>query len=69
MAKLGEIVKNWTETVSYNDSKDDPWCPRDRSWTKDLGGDVFEFLSMSEPGRNVSQNLKTFQITDKHVKS
>ena len=58
-----------TETVSYHDSMDDPWCPSDRSWTKDSVGDVFEVLSISEPGHNVSRRQQTFQITDKHVKS
>ena len=55
--------------MSYNDLMDDPWCPSDRSWTKDLVGDVFEVLSISEPRRDVSQSRRTFQITDEHVKS
>ena len=58
-----------TEIVSYHDSMDDPWCPSDRSWTKDWVGDVFEVLSISEPGRDVSRSRRTFQITDEHVKS
>ena len=48
---------------------DDPWCPSDRSWTKDLVGDVFEVISILEPGSDVSQSRQTFQITDEHVKS
>ena len=31
-------------------------------------GDVFEVLSISEPGRDVSRSRQTFQITDEHVK-
>ena len=58
-----------TETVSNHDSMDDPWCPSDRSWTKDSVGDVFKVLSISEPSRDVSRSRYTFQITDKHVKS
>ena len=58
-----------TETGSYHDSMDDPWCPSDRSWTRDSVGDVFEVLSISEPGRDVSRSRRTFQITDEHVKS
>ena len=57
-----------TETVSYHDSMDHPWCPRDRPWTKDSVGDVYEVLSISESGRDVSSSRQTFQITDKHVK-
>ena len=45
-----------TETMPYHDSIDDPWCPSDRSWTKESWGDVFEVLSISEPGRDVSQS-------------
>ena len=45
-----------TETVSYHDSMDDPWCPSDRLWTKDSVGDVFKVHSISEPSRNVSQS-------------
>ena len=56
-----------TETGSYHDSMDDPWCPSDRSWTKDSVRDVFEVLSISEPGRDVSRSRRTFQITDEHV--
>ena len=56
-----------TETVSYHDYMDDPWCPRDRSQTKDSVGDIFKVLSISEPVRNVSR--RTFQMNDKHVKS
>ena len=56
-----------TETGSYHDSMDDPWCPSDRSWTKDSVGDVFKVLSISETGRDVSRSQRTFQITDKHV--
>ena len=58
-----------TEKVSYNDLMDDPWCPSDRSWTKDSMGDVFKVLSISEPSRNVSWSRQTFQITEEHVKS
>ena len=60
-----------TEIVSYHDSMDDPWypTPSDRPWTKDSVGDVFEVLSISEPGRDVSWSRWTFQITDEHVKS
>ena len=55
--------------MSYNDLMNDPWCPSDRSWTKDSVVDVFKVLSISEPGRNVSRSRQTFQITAKHVKS
>ena len=55
--------------MSYNDLMDGPWCPSDRSWTKDSVDDIFEVLSISEPDRNVSQSRQIFQITDKHVKS
>ena len=58
-----------TEKVSYHDFMDDLWCSRDRSWTKDSVSDVFEALSISEPGRDVPQSQHTFQTTDKHVKS
>ena len=58
-----------TEKVSYHDTMDDPWCPSDRSWTKDSVGDVFEVISISEPGPDVSQSRQTFQITDNHVKT
>ena len=58
-----------TETVSHHDSMDDPWCSSDKSWTKDLVGDNFKVISISEPCRDVSQSRQTFQITDKHVKS
>ena len=58
-----------TEIVSYHDSMDDPWCPSDRSWTNDSVGDIFEVLSISEPGRDVSRSRGTFQITNEHVKS
>ena len=47
------------------DFMDDLLHPSDRSWTKDLAGDVFEVLS--EPGRHVFWSLQTFQVTDKHV--
>ena len=49
-----------TETVSYHDSLDDPWCLRDRSWTKDSVGDVFEVLSISEPCCDGSQSRQIF---------
>ena len=55
------------ETGSYHDSMDDPWGPSDISWTKDSVGDVFEVLSISDPGRDVSRIRRTFQITDEHV--
>ena len=58
-----------TEMVPYHDSMDDPWCPSDRSLTKDSVSDVFKVLSISEPGRDVSQSQQIFQITDEHVKS
>ena len=47
-----------TGKVSYHDFMDDPWCPSDRSWTKDSVGDVFEVLSFLEPCHNVSQIKK-----------
>ena len=58
LALSHQLKKRWsqdvrniskTETGSYHDSMDDPWCPSDRSWTKDWVGDVFEVLSISEP--------------------
>ena len=57
------------EKVSLHDFRDDPWCPSDRSWTKDSVGDIFEVLSISETGRNVSLSRRTFQITEDHLKN
>ena len=57
------------ESVSYHDFMDDPWCPSERSWTKDSVGDVFEVLSISESCRNVTWSHQIFETTVKHVKS
>ena len=58
-----------TETVSYHDYMDDPWCSSDGSQTTDSVGDVFKVLSIPEPGSDVSQSRRTFQITEEYVKS
>ena len=57
------------ERVSYHDFMDEPWGPSERSWTKDSVGDVSEFLSISEPCRDVTRSQQVFETNVKPVKS
>ena len=67
--QLQDVQDMLTEqSVSYHEFMDEPWRPRERSWTKDCVGDVLEVLSLSEPCRDVTQSRQIFETAVEHEK-